>query len=92
MDARGTTKTCNECGVETSKPLWVREHSCPACGHTEDRDLNAAKNVLDRGLNSLNVGAGRSESTPVQTVLTAFARQSRRADAKDVVEAGSPAA
>ncbi|PSP52148.1 transposase [Halobacteriales archaeon QH_1_68_42] len=92
VDARGTTKACNECGVETSKPLWVREHSCPACGHTEDRDLNAAKNVLDRGLNSLHVGAGRSESTPVQTVLPAFACQSRRADAKDVVEAGSPAA
>ncbi len=90
VDARGTTKACNECGVETSKPLWVREHSCPACGHTEDRDLNAAKNVLDRGLNSLHVGAGRSESTPVQTVLPAFT--SLRVDAKDVVEAGSPAA
>ena len=90
VDARGTTKACNECGVETSKPLWVREHSCPACGHTEDRDLNAAKNVLDRGLQSLHVGAGRSESTPVQTVLPAFT--SLRVDAKDVVEAGSPAA
>ena len=24
VDARGTTKACNECSVETSKPLWVR--------------------------------------------------------------------
>ena len=24
VDARGTTKACNKCGVETSKPLWVR--------------------------------------------------------------------
>nr|WP_303645958.1 transposase [Haladaptatus litoreus] len=94
VDARGTTKECNQCGVETSKPLWVREHSCPACGHTEDRDLNAAKNILDRGLNklSLQVGPGRSESTPVQTVLPAFAHHSGRMDAKHVVEAGSPAA
>ncbi|MFH5845888.1 RNA-guided endonuclease InsQ/TnpB family protein [Haladaptatus sp. CMAA 1909] len=92
VDARGTTKECNQCGVETSKPLWVREHSCPACGHTEDRDLNAAKNILDRGLNSLHVGPGRPESTPVQTVLPAFARHSGRVDAKHVVEAGSPAA
>jgi putative transposase len=92
VDARGTTKECNECGVETSKPLWVREHSCPSCGHTEDRDLNAAKNILNRGLNSLHVGPGRSESTPVQTVLPAFARHSGRVDAKHVVEAGSPAA
>ncbi len=92
VDARGTTKECNECGVETSKPLWVREHSCPACGHTEDRDLNAAKNILDRGLNSLHVGPGRPESTPVQTVLSAFTRHSGRVDAKHVTEAGSPAA
>jgi putative transposase len=92
VDARGTTKECNECGVETSKPLWVREHSCPACGHTEDRDLNAAKNILDRGLKSLHVGPARSESTPVQTVLPAFARHSGRVNAKHVIEAGSPAA
>ncbi|KYH24432.1 putative transposase [Halalkalicoccus paucihalophilus] len=92
VDARGTTKECNECSVETSKPLWVREHSCPACGHTEDRDLNAAKNILDRGLNSLHVGPGRSESTPVQTVLPAFTRHSGQVDAKHVIEAGSPAA
>jgi transposase, IS605 OrfB family, central region len=57
----GTTKECAVCGVETAKPIWVREHSCPACGHTDDRDLNAAKNILYRGLEQL--GAGRSEST-----------------------------
>ena len=88
VDARGTTNECSECGVETSKPLWVREHSCPACGHTEDRDLNAAKNILSRGMKQ--IGAGRSESTPVQTVLPTFT--SIQVDAKRVVEAGSPAA
>jgi len=40
VDARATTKACNRCGVETSKSHWGREHSCPACGHTEDRDPN----------------------------------------------------
>ena len=92
VDPRGTTKECSECGVETAKPIWVREHSCPACGHEEDRDLNAAKNVLDRGLNKLfsdDIGAGRSESAPVQTVLPTFT--SVQVDAKHVVEAGSPA-
>jgi putative transposase len=49
VEAGGTTKECAVCGVETAKPLWVREHSCPACGHTEDRDLNAAKNILNVG-------------------------------------------
>ena len=84
----GTTKECAVCGVETAKPIWVREHSCPACGHTEDRDLNAAKNILSRGLKQL--GAGRSESTPVQTALPTLTPHREAVSAKRVVEAGSP--
>ncbi|MFH5801221.1 RNA-guided endonuclease InsQ/TnpB family protein [Haladaptatus sp. CMAA 1911] len=100
---RDTTKACNQCGVKTDKPLWVREHSCPACGHEEDRDLNAAKNILDKALAEvgipfrrtkysfqINIGPGRSESTPVQTALPTFTRHSGRVDAKRVVEAGNP--
>ena len=86
----GTTKECAVCGVETAKPIWVREHSCPACGHTEDRDLNAAKNILNRGLKQL--GAGRSESTSVQTALPTFTPHREAVDAKRVIEAGSPGA
>jgi len=86
VEPAGTTKECSRCGVATNKPIWVREHSCPACGHEEDRDLNAAKNILSRGRKRL--GAGRSESTPVQTALPVFAPS--RVDAKRVVEAGSP--
>jgi putative transposase len=90
VEPAGTTKECNQCGVETHKPIWIREHSCPACGHIEDRDLNAAKNVLDRGLEQLfSIGQGLAESTPVQTVLPTFTRV--RANAQHVVEAGSPA-
>lgn len=50
VDTRATTKECASCGVETEKPLWVREHSCPSCGFEADRDANAAWNVLSRGL------------------------------------------
>jgi putative transposase len=90
VEPEGTTKECASCGVETHKPIWVREHSCPACGHTDDRDLNAAKNILNRGLKQL--GAGRSESTPVQTALPTFTPQREVVNAKRVVEAGSPEA
>ena len=90
VEPEGTTKECASCGIETNKPLWVREHSCPACGHTEDRDLNAAKNILNRGLRQ--IGAGRSESTPMQTALPAFTPQREAVDAKRVVEVGSPEA
>jgi len=90
VEPAGTTKECAVCGVETAKPTWVRKHSCPACGHTEDRDLNAAKNILYRGLKQL--GAGRSESTPVQTALPTLTPHREEVGAKRVVEAGSPEA
>lgn len=32
VDPAGTTKECNQCGLETHKPIWIREHSCPAAG------------------------------------------------------------
>ena len=35
---------------EKSKDLSIREWSCPDCGSHHDRDVNAAKNVLQRGI------------------------------------------
>jgi putative transposase len=85
VDPEDTTKECASCGVKTDKPLWVREHSCPACGFEADRDANAAWNVLSRGLT--DIGVGHSEDTPVET-----ARPTGTAvvPAKRVVESGSP--
>ncbi|AGB33718.1 IS200/IS605 family element transposase accessory protein TnpB (plasmid) [Halolamina sp. CBA1230] len=85
VNPRGTTKECASCGVSTEKPLWVREHSCPACGFEVDRDANAAWNILSRGLQ--DVGMGYSESTPVETALPTGTTS---VPAKRVVEAGSP--
>ncbi|PHQ40188.1 transposase [Halorubrum persicum] len=56
VEAQGTTKECASCGVETEKPIWVREHSCPSCGFECDRDANAAMNVLQRGFAELGLG------------------------------------
>jgi putative transposase len=85
VEPEGTTKECAQCGVETDKPLWVREHSCPACGFEADRDANAAWNILLRGLTDL--GVGHSEGTPVETALPVGTAV---VPAKRVVEAGSP--
>jgi putative transposase len=85
VNPRGTTKECAACGVSTEKPLWVREHSCPSCGFEADRDANAAWNILSRGIKK-RLGAGRSESTPVETALPVDTPVS----AKRVVETGSP--
>jgi putative transposase len=46
LEAAGTTMECVSRGVETTKPIWVREHSCPSCGFETDRDANAAMKFL----------------------------------------------
>ena len=83
-----TTKVCNQCGVKTEKPLWVREHSCPSCGFETDRDYNAALNVWERGLRKL--GVVHSEETPAETATTVDADDHFEVSASRVVETGSP--
>ncbi len=90
VEARGTTKECARCGVDTAKPIWVREHSCPSCGFKTDRDANAAMNVLQRGFCEL--GLGWPEDTPVETALPTDTPDFQRVSAKRVIEAGSPGA
>ena len=84
VEPDGTTNECASCGVETAKPIWVREHSCPSCGFECDRDANAAMNVLQRGFSEL--GLGWPEETPVETALPA---DITTVSAKRVVETGS---
>jgi len=85
VEPTSTTKECGSCGVETDKPLWVREHSYPACGFEVDRDANAAWNIRSRGLSKL--GVDHSKDTPVETALPTGTAV---VPAKRVVEAGSP--
>jgi len=87
VEAEGTTKECARCGVETAKPIWVREHSCPSCGFETDRDANAAMNVLQRGFEEL--GLGWPESTPVETVTATDTTQFESVSASHVLETGS---
>jgi putative transposase len=54
VDPRNTSQECSGCGEVVRKDLSVRVHDCPHCGCTLDRDVNAAKNVLSRGLARLS--------------------------------------
>ena len=47
-----TSKTCSECGQLHDMPLDKRTMVCD-CGNIMDRDMNAARNILARGLDTL---------------------------------------
>jgi len=48
-----TSQDCSSCGNRKKKTLSERTHRCPKCGLEIDRDLNAALNILARGLASI---------------------------------------
>jgi len=48
-----TTQTCSNCGHRQKMPLSERVFDCPCCHAHLDRDLNAAKNILAVGLQSI---------------------------------------
>ena len=52
-----SSKTCHCCGwVKEDLQLKDREWTCPHCGNTLDRDVNAAKNILQEGLRNTSAG------------------------------------
>ncbi len=48
-----TSQNCSNCGETVKKSLSTRTHICPQCGHGQDRDHNAAINILKKGLNTV---------------------------------------
>ena len=66
-----SSKTCHHCGyVKEDLTLKDREWICPQCGEVIDRDLNAAKNILNEGLRNISAGTvdytGGADVRPIQ--------------------------
>jgi putative transposase len=48
-----TSQNCSNCGEKVQKSLSTRTHICNHCGFVEDRDINAAINILRKGLSTV---------------------------------------
>ena len=50
-----SSQLCHVCGYKNSltKDLGIRKWTCPECGTIHDRDINAAKNILSKGIEIL---------------------------------------
>lgn len=50
-----TSQECSDCHhIDGKKTLDIREWTCSNCGAHHDRDINAAQNILNRGLATLS--------------------------------------
>ena len=57
-----SSKTCSACGHQVAEmPLQIRNWTCPNCQAQQDRDINAAKNILKQ----TTVGATESHASGV---------------------------
>ncbi|MBI4780817.1 MAG: transposase [Oscillatoriophycideae cyanobacterium NC_groundwater_1537_Pr4_S-0.65um_50_18] len=78
VPAAGTSQECSQCGTVVKKSLSTRTHVCQ-CGCVLDRDHNAARNILSRGLGTvghtgtfmrdMSNALGESTSTLVGAIL-----------------------
>lgn len=71
-----SSKACSACGYINSKlELKDREWLCPNCGSVLDRDINAAKNILQYGLKTIPLERRDLTDAELPTLVGAMKRQ-----------------
>ena len=58
VDPKNTSRTCPKCGMVAAENRKREAFKCVACGYEADADINAAVNILERGLSSSARGGG----------------------------------
>ena len=48
-----TSQNCSNCEEVVKKSLSTRTYTCYHFGHTQDRDWNAARNILEKALSTV---------------------------------------
>lgn len=74
VNEANTSRTCSHCRIHWDFPkglksLAIREYKCPGCHVEQDRDINAARNILRIGHDSLNAGKTANEESPTIIAL-----------------------
>jgi putative transposase len=94
-----TSQECSDCGHTAAANRKSQSlFQCVACGHAENADRNAAKNILRRGQEILSGGRSAStpghcgELTPVKAPASKYARRSRPRSAAQGRSVGLPLA
>jgi putative transposase len=76
-----SSKRCFDCGhIMPKMPLNVREWTCPECGETHDRDVNAAQNILAAGLAVLACGEAIRPARKLNSQREGKLQRSRKAN------------
>ena len=66
-----STKRCHVCGHVLDKiTLDVEEWTCPHCGTHHDRDVNAAINIRDKGIENIQLPPAEGKVKPAKAALT----------------------
>jgi len=62
-----SSKICSKCGnINHNLDIETRSWTCEKCSTHHDRDINAAKNIKDFGMNQYQLGAECTEVTPLE--------------------------
>ncbi len=76
-----SSKRCFDCGhIMQKMPLQVRIWTCPECGETHDRDINAAQNVLAAGLAVIACGETARPARKLKSQREGKPQRSRKSE------------